>query len=181
MCGLGDEQVGDPAPMGATGLDDSGYELTVATRGNDIEGNRFESRLELLQSSLPTGSLGASRGEMGTCGQLSEGDSTDRCVVGECRADIRVVPIDDDDVSSSPVDIYRLWSTMRSRSDLNCSRSTWGPEAASAMRSVFGTKVRRSRRIGRNSATGTPLRVTTKVSPDATASMTFALSLRSWR
>ena len=41
------------------------------------------------------------------------------------------------------------------------------------MSSVLGTKPRRVVLIGRSSATGTPLRVTTNVSPDTTASVTL--------
>ena len=70
---------------------------------------------------------------------------------------------------------------MRSRSARNPCLSIRTPAAASAATSSREMKVRRPDRTGRSSATGSPLRVTTKVSPAATAAITLALSLRSSR
>ena len=54
---------------------------------------------------------------------------------------------------------------MRSRSALNAPRSTCGPPAPRATRSALATNFRRGDVIGRSSATGTPLRVTTQDLP----------------
>ena len=69
----------------------------------------------------------------------------------------------------------------RSRSTRNWRGSIRTAEAAEFSTSSLVTKVRRPGRIGRSSATGSPFRVTTNVSPAATASITLALSLRSSR
>ena len=91
----GDEQVSDTAPVGATGLDDGGDDLAVAASSGNVEGNRFEGRLELLESSLSARTFGGCRGEMWTGGQLGKGDRTDRRLLGERGSDIGVVPVDD--------------------------------------------------------------------------------------
>ena len=85
------------------------------------------------------------------------------------------------DVSRSPPDIYRLWSTVRSRSARNCLRSMWGPEAARVkeigLRHEASTRVPdRSEFSYRDAVAGH-----NEVSPDTTASITCALSLRSSR
>lgn len=62
---------------------------------------------------------------------------------------------------------------MRSSSVWNCLVSPCGPDAARAKISALGMIVRRFGRSGRGSAMETQLRVTMKVSPAVTASITF--------
>src|SRR5215211_5977378 len=56
-----------------------------------------------------------------------------------------------------------------------------GPAAASVAISARGTNRRRLRASGRNSATGVPLRVTTKLAPASTAASICAFWLRKSR
>jgi len=91
----GDEQVGNSATMGTTDRQDRGDDLTVTTGSRGIEGDSVEGRFDLLQASLSTRPLVTGRGEMRSGSQFGKGDGADSGLVGECRSDGGVIPIDD--------------------------------------------------------------------------------------
>ena len=119
---------------------------------------------------------------MRTGGQLGRGDRGYGHLVRECPDHRGVVPVDDDGRVEQPRAHVKVLgrSRHRDRRESGCGRCGRSP-SAKASTSARVMKLRRPARNGRSSAIGSPLRVTTKVSPPATASITFALSLRSSR
>jgi hypothetical protein len=81
--------------MGTADLLHRGDYLTVTTGSGGVERDGVEGRLDLLQTSLSTRPLVTGRGEVRPGGQLGKGDGADGGLVGECRCDGGVIPLDD--------------------------------------------------------------------------------------
>lgn len=140
-----------------------------------LEGQRFERRLRLLQTELTSGPFPVAFGHEGPDRQFDEGDGGDDRLLGEVsgidtldendgarieHAD--VVPHSDE--SSTVSTSWRKPSGSTGGRPLNCSTKT--------------AAVSRRRGKGRNSVTGSPSRVTTMGSPPATRSTSSPPRLR---
>jgi hypothetical protein len=70
MCRCSDQKIGHSGSVRATNIDYGCNDLTVASRGCNVEWQRLKGRLDLLETGLTTSALTAGGGKMGPGGQL---------------------------------------------------------------------------------------------------------------
>ena len=175
----GDQQIGESATRPSSFVDHSSDDKPIAACGCRVEGNRLGAASQPPATAFGAWPPRSGRPRAGAGGQLGSGDGGNRDLVGQGGGNGGVVPVDHDRGSSRP--------------EVMSPGLVDGPveipaESAGSIRTVVPTRFSTSSRgrrcvglvgIGRNRPPALPLRVTTNVSPAATASITLALSLRS--